>query len=57
MVFLIKYNCACVGVNKLRGVAKLQTVQWSGYELNNPDFESGQGKDSFLFSETSRPTQ
>lgn len=32
----------------------MQTVQWSGYELNNPDFESGQGKDSFLFSESSR---
>jgi len=32
----------------------MQTVQWSGYELNNPDFESGQGKDFFLFSETSR---
>jgi hypothetical protein len=32
----------------------LQTVQWPGYGLNNSDFESGQGKDSFLFSETSR---
>jgi hypothetical protein len=31
------------------------------YGLNNPDFESGQGKDSFLFFEASRlalrPTQ
>jgi hypothetical protein len=39
-----------------RGVELLLTVQWSGYKLNNPDFESGEGKDSFLFSETSRLT-
>jgi len=24
--------------NEKRGVEKLQTVEWSGYELNNPDF-------------------
>jgi hypothetical protein len=37
-----------------RGVEIMQTVQWSGYELNNLDFESGQRKDSLLFSETFR---